>query len=82
MHQLVLNALDEFMERVSNGSYGHHTIQTWNRDSSTNEEVDEECDDESDEECDKEDGIKAAGIFDIPMKVKHGMNCIHKMFHC
>jgi len=87
MHWLVLDALDDYMGKVSNGSYVHHTKQTWNRDSSTIKEVDEESDNKSDEECDEEDGIKEAGIFDTPMKLKLGVNCIHKDvdqndFHC
>jgi len=35
-------------------------------------------DDESDKECDEEDGIREAGLFDTPMKLKLGANCIHK----
>jgi len=44
VHWLVLNALDDYMERESQmaGSYVHHTIQTWNKNSSTSiEEVNE-----------------------------------------
>jgi len=51
----------------------------WTRNSATTiEEVDEqESDDKSDEECDEEDGIREAGLFDTPMKLKLGANRIH-----
>jgi len=47
-------------------------------DSSTIEEVNEESDDKSDEESDEEDGIREAGLFDTPMKLKLSANHIHK----